>query len=178
MFIRSERLFLRPGWPEDWRELFAKIADERVVRNLATAPWPYDPDDARAFLAARRPPMLPGFLITLPGESGSELIGCIGLHDSDGQVELGYWIARDHWGRGYATEAGRAVLRLAAVLGHKRLGAFHFTDNPASGKVLARLGFAPTGDNRPRYCLARADHAPAIGYALELDEIAPIPLAA
>lgn len=49
MFIRSERLFLRPGWPEDWAELLALIDDESVVRNLARAPWPYSPADARAF---------------------------------------------------------------------------------------------------------------------------------
>ena len=47
MFIRSERLFLRPGWPEDWQELLSRIADESVVRNLAKAPWPYTADDAR-----------------------------------------------------------------------------------------------------------------------------------
>ena len=48
MFIRSERLFLRPGWPEDWQELEPLIADEKVVRNLA--PWPYTGEDARRFL--------------------------------------------------------------------------------------------------------------------------------
>ena len=40
MFIRSKRLFLRPGWPEDWTELYTAINDEGVVRNLASAPWP------------------------------------------------------------------------------------------------------------------------------------------
>ena len=40
MFIRSERLFLRPGWPEEWAELLALIDDQGVVRNLASAPWP------------------------------------------------------------------------------------------------------------------------------------------
>ena len=53
MFIRSERLFLRPGWPEDWAELLTAINDESIVRNLATVPWPYTMDDAIAF--ARRP---------------------------------------------------------------------------------------------------------------------------
>ena len=46
MFIRSERLFLRPGWPEDWNELFGEISSvgdsgDAIVRNLASAPWPY-----------------------------------------------------------------------------------------------------------------------------------------
>ncbi|WP_370073167.1 GNAT family N-acetyltransferase [Novosphingobium sp. THN1] len=51
MFIRSERLFLRPAWPEDWAELHALIDDEAVVRNLSRAPWPYGPDDAKRFVA-------------------------------------------------------------------------------------------------------------------------------
>ncbi len=51
MFIRSERLFLRLGWPEDWQELFGLIRDQGIVRNLARAPWPYTPEHAREFAA-------------------------------------------------------------------------------------------------------------------------------
>lgn len=178
MFIRSERLFLRPAWPEDWQDLFGQIADQEIVRNLARAPWPYAPDDARAFVGQSRPRLLPGFLITRPGAGGAELIGGIGLSDDRGQVELGYWIARKQWGYGYATEAARAVLRLAEALGHRRIGAFHFADNPASGRVLAKAGFQPSGDNHPRFSLARGALAPAQGYVLELGEIAPMPIAA
>ena len=41
MFHRTERLLLRPAWPEDWEMILWGIGDERVVRNLARAPWPY-----------------------------------------------------------------------------------------------------------------------------------------
>ena len=51
MFARTERLLLRPGWAEDAPALAAAIADEMIVRNLATAPWPYRLRDAEAFLA-------------------------------------------------------------------------------------------------------------------------------
>ena len=51
MFARTERLLLRPGWIEDAPAVHRAIADERVVRNLATAPWPYSLADAEAFLA-------------------------------------------------------------------------------------------------------------------------------
>ena len=61
MFFRSERLFLRPGWPEDWQELLAQIADEAVVKNLAKAPWPYSADDARWFAAQEQDKRLPHF---------------------------------------------------------------------------------------------------------------------
>ena len=170
MFIRTERLFLRPGWPEDWPELLTQICDERIVRNLARAPWPYGPDDARSFAAQAQDPRCPNFFVTVPSAQGARLIGSCGLGLHDGEVELGYWIARDEWGQGYATEAARAVLRMARVLGHRRIVAGHFLDNPGSGRVLAKLGFRPTGAVRPRFCLARGHEAPAAGYEIVLGQ--------
>jgi RimJ/RimL family protein N-acetyltransferase len=161
MFIRSERLFLRPGWPEEWADLLALIDDESVVRNLARAPWPYTAEDAKAFAARQHERMLPNFFVTLPGAEGARLIGSVGLGRDGGQVELGYWIGRPYWGQGYATEAARAVLSLARTLGHKRVLASHFVDNPASGRVLRKLGFCPTGVVRDRFSLGRGGEAPA-----------------
>ena len=167
MFIRSERLFLRPGWPEDWRELLAGIADEGIVCNLAKAPWPYRAEHARDFAAKRQDKRFPHFLVTLP--ASGELIGSVGLgRQDDGQVELGYWIARAQWGKGYAPEASRAVLRLARTLGHDRVVAGHFVDNPASGRVLAKIGFRPTGQVLQRFSLARGREVDSIEYAIEL----------
>ena len=79
MFIRSERLFLRPGWPEDWREIFSQIADEGVVRNLAQVPWPYTGEAARQFAELGQDPRRPHFLVTLPGADGARVIGYVGL---------------------------------------------------------------------------------------------------
>lgn len=145
MFIRTERLFLRPGWPEDWAELHARIADEGIVRNLASAPWPYTREDARRFAATPQAPRHPQFLVTVPGADGNRLIGSVGLGSYDGETELGYWIARASWNQGYATEAARAVLSLARTLGHRRIVAYQFLDNPASARVLSKIGFTPTG---------------------------------
>ena len=77
---------------------------------------------------------------------------------------MGYWIAQRHWGQGYATEAGRAVLDIAATLGHRELVASHFLDNPASGKVLRKLGFEPTGVTQERWSCGRGSHAPSALY--------------
>ncbi|MEZ5710471.1 MAG: GNAT family N-acetyltransferase [Blastomonas sp.] len=169
MFARTERLLLRPIWPEDWRNLLAGIADERIICNLASAPWPYGEADARDFAAREQHARLPHFLLTRPGEQGQELIGCCGIDDQDGAVELGYWIARAHWGQGYATEAGRAVVGLARMLGHRRLAASHYVDNPASGRVLGKIGFRPTGKVRDRYSKARGRKVAAVQFALDLD---------
>ena len=168
MFIRSERLFLRPGWPEDWPELLARIGDEGVVKNLAKAPWPYTEGDARNFAQKPQDPRCPHFFVTLPTSSApAELVGCVGLASDGDEVELGYWFGREHWGRGYATEAARAVLRLARTLGHRRIVAKHFTDNPASGRVLAKLGFRSSGEVRPSFSLARGCKAPAQVHTVE-----------
>jgi RimJ/RimL family protein N-acetyltransferase len=171
MFARTERLLLRPGWSQDAPALFEAIGDERIVRNLATAPWPYSFADAEAWLATERRASEPTLLVFLHGGGAPELIGAIGIgRRPAGETELGYWIARRHWGRGYATEAGRALLATARHgLRLKRLDAGHFLDNPASGRVLEKLGFEPTGTIAPRYSAGRGEMAPCRLFKLELD---------
>ncbi|MDA0820315.1 MAG: GNAT family N-acetyltransferase [Proteobacteria bacterium] len=168
MFHCTERLLLRPAWPEDWQAVYSGIADEGVVQNLARAPWPYSQDDARSFVELPVDPRFPRFLITRSRDAA--LIGCIGIDMTAGQVELGYWIARQHWGRGYATEAGRGVIEIASTLGYKTLVASHFLDNPASGKVLSKLGFKPTGLIVNRHSCGRGAEAPTAEYSLDLSE--------
>jgi RimJ/RimL family protein N-acetyltransferase len=169
MFARTERLLLRPGWAEDAPALFDAISDERIVRNLASAPWPYRLDDAEAFLATERKPDHGSLLIFRRTLGETRLVGAVGFgRTPDGGREFGYWIARAYWGRGYATEAGRAVIRLARdSLRLPGLKAGHFLDNPASGRVLEKLGFRPTGVIAPRFSVGRG--GPALCRLFELD---------
>ena len=163
MFARTSRLLLRPGWAEDAPALAKAIADESIVRNLANAPWPYGLAEAEAFLAAPKDPILPNFLLFARTDGDPVLVGSCGLiRKASGAIVLGYWIARDYWGRGYATEAGGQLLEIARTLGIKRLDASYFSDNPASGRVLEKLGFAPTGLRAPQYSCARGRDAEAI----------------
>ena len=179
MFHVTERLLLRPAWPEDARELFAGIADKRVVRNLARAPWPYSFKHARDFVMRTHDPRYPVFLITMPGNKGSHLIGCVGIDRSDSaDVELGYWIAQPFWGRGFASEAARGALEVARLLGYERVEAGHFTDNPASGRVLRKVGFRPTGKVEDRHSCGRDGKAPCALYRMDLSEAAEAPLQA
>lgn len=160
MFARTSRLLLRPGFPEDAKALAMAIADERIVRNLATAPWPYSLRDAEAFLAQPRDPVLPSLLIIERTAGAPRLVGSCGLaRRPSGAVELGYWIARAHWGRGIATEACTALVDIARMLGLESLEGAHFIDNPASGRVLEKLGFEPTGLVAPRMSCARGTEA-------------------
>ena len=170
MFARTERLLLRPGWSEDAPALFQAIRDERIVRNLAQAPWPYRVEDAHSFLTRERGARDASCLIFLRTRGAPRLIGGIGIaRMADGGRELGYWIARRYWGLGFATEAGRAMIDNARhSLRLERLEAGHFLDNPASGRVLAKLGFRPTGTVARRYSCGRGEEAPCRLFELDL----------
>lgn len=169
MFARTERLLLRPGWAEDAPHLSRAIADEQIVRNLATAPWPYALRDAEAFLATPRDPAMPSFLIFERTDADPVLVGACGMaRRPSGAVEMGYWIARPHWNKGFATEASRALIDIARTLKLPRLEASHFIDNPASGRVLEKLGFKPTGLTAPRRSCARDEEAMTRIYRLSL----------
>jgi len=170
MFARTPRLLLRPGFPEDAPALATEIADEAIVKNLATAPWPFRMRDAEAFLAKPRDPVLPSMLIFERTDREPRLVGSCGLgRRPSGAVELGYWIARPYWGRGFATEASAALIDIARVLGLPSLEGSHFIDNPGSGRVLEKLGFEPLGIIAPRMSCARGTEAPARLMRLRLD---------
>ena len=174
MFHRSERLFLRPAWTEDAAAITAGIADEAIVRNLGRVPWPYTLDSALEFLSHPREDDLPGFVLVLPDRDGAPIVGMCGLHEDDqGEVELGYWIARRWWRQGFATEAARAVVEVAKAHGIERIRAGHFVDNPASGQVLRKAGFVPTGVTSMRHCLARGEHVPSVEFELDVREESP-----
>ena len=171
MFAVTPRLLLRPGWPEDAGALFAAINDDAIVRNLARAPWPYRLEDARQFLSLPDDRNHPRWLIFSRTDGPPRLVGCIGIDSGDkGEIELGYWVSRPFWNRGYATEAGRAVLQNARTLGHKRLVASHFVDNPASGSVLRKLGFQPTGQTAGRFSRGRNADVQAIEFSCLLED--------
>jgi RimJ/RimL family protein N-acetyltransferase len=169
MFARTPRLLLRPGFPEDAPALAAAIADEGIARNLADVPWPYRMRDAEAFLASPRDPILPSLLVFERTQGAPRLIGACGLgRRPSGAVEMGYWIARPHWGRGYATEACAALVDIARMLGLPSLEGSHFIDNPASARVLEKLGFRSRGVIAPRLSCARGEEVPARLMRLEL----------
>ncbi|KLI63463.1 GNAT family N-acetyltransferase [Aurantiacibacter marinus] len=147
MFMRTQRLFLRPVFPEDWRDIYRGIADYGVISMLARAPWPYRQEDAQSFCKDANADGRTRFAITLPDEAGAPIIGMIGFEQLDGEAEeLGYWIAQTRQGRGYATEAVRGMIEIAEAFGIESLEAGHFIDNPASGKVLRKAGFRETGE--------------------------------
>ena len=177
MFAITKRLVLRPGWTEDAPALAAAIGHEGVVRNLARAPWPYLLEDAEGFLALPRTAEQPRFVIC-ERFGAHRLIGGIELMRVGEVWELGYWLTPGAWGRGYATEAARAVLDMARhTLGLRQVAARHYHDNPASGHVLAKLGFRETGRART-HALARGGEVEGVEMLLDLAPALPVALAA
>ncbi|WP_120078043.1 GNAT family N-acetyltransferase [Aurantiacibacter odishensis] len=159
MFMRTERLFLRPIFPEDWREIYLGIADFGVVSMLARAPWPYTEADAQAYCRRSVAAGAMTFSVTLPEITGAPVIGQIGVEPDEEGFELGYWIGRQWQGRGYASEAVRGVLSMARAFGMESVNAGHFLENTVSGKVLKANGFVETGEIRPTACAARGGEA-------------------
>jgi RimJ/RimL family protein N-acetyltransferase len=171
MFARTPRLTLRPGWIEDAPELARAIGHHEVVRNLSRAPWPYTLGDAQAFLSSPSGATDIRFLICTVEDGVSRIIGSVGIGPlGDEAHELGYWIAPDAWGRGYATEAGKAAIGIARTLRLPRVTARHAIDNPASGRVLRKLGFRPTGRVGSAYSLGRGCDVQSVEFEQRLSE--------
>jgi RimJ/RimL family protein N-acetyltransferase len=143
-----------------------------IARMMARVPWPFPPEAARAYTAARARQTRDDCAFTIVERGGcGEPVGVAVCHapygPSRGNPDLGFWIATDHAGRGYASEAARAVLGFAfEVLGHAVIDAGHFADNAASARVLTRLGFQPTGRTLDWPCLARGAPVPSPEYEL------------
>ena len=139
--LETERLILRAPRLEDASAIVSLIDDRRIAENTACIPHPYSLADADAFLAqANRAPDQPSFLIALA--DGTVIGGC-GIGISRGPApELGYWISVPYWGRGYATEAARALIdHVFCDLGCEQLCGRARVSNPTSRRVLEKCGF-------------------------------------
>jgi RimJ/RimL family protein N-acetyltransferase len=168
MFVRTERLMLRPGWIEDAGAVQRAISsDPAIARNTARIPWPYTLADAEAYLRSQHEAAGHWSLLVFARTSGEpRLVGGVGLHPDGEGHEIGYWIARPYWGLGFATEAAAGLLRAArGSLKLDRIHSGHFVDNPASGRVLRKLGFRPTGRVEKRHCVARGCEVDCLLYA-------------
>jgi ribosomal-protein-alanine N-acetyltransferase len=151
--LRTRRLVLRGFRMTDVEAVRTLAGDAAVARNTLNVPHPYTRQDAERWIASHPDQLRAGeavtFAVTAPEEG--RVVGAVGLilapaHD---RAELGYWIGAPYWGRGYATEASRAVVRWGFEgLGLRRIHASHFPRNPASGRVLEKLGMRHEGTLR------------------------------
>lgn len=140
MVLHTQRLLLRPVAPLDAPRIQELAGQACVARMTAAIPHPYTLGDAEEWVERVERAGDGAIFAALVDDA---MIGCIGYSPGDdGVAEFGFWIGRPFWGRGYATEAGFAVIDHAFETTDLRaLGAGHFEDNWVSRRVLQKLGF-------------------------------------
>ena len=155
--VETRRLLLRAPAPQDAPRIAALANDLDIARMTKRMPHPFQMRDADDFVlqVASQDPRRANTFVIDHEDVGP--IGVIGLFEGEDAVpEAGYWIGRDFWGRGFATEALEAGMVWASKKWRRRaLMAGHFADNPASGRVLEKAGFLYTGEVRKGFSKAR-----------------------
>jgi len=127
------------------------LAGERAVAQFTlNIPHPYPDGVAEKWIASHQPKYEKGELVNfaITRRPDGLLIGAVGLalNPAHARAEIGYWIGTPYWGQGYCTEAARAVVDYGFdVLRVNRIQSRHFAANPASGRVMQKLGMSPEG---------------------------------
>ena len=168
--LQTDRLILREFVLEDVPEVQRLVGEWEVAYSLLIVPHPYEDGMAQEWIATHRPAYEAGkrvsWVVTLR-EEGS-LVGSITLHlhPLHDNAELGYWIGKPYWGRGYATEAAEEVVRYGFEdLGLHRIHAKHFGSNPASGRVMRKVGMSLEGV-RPEHLKKWETYEDRVDYGL------------
>jgi RimJ/RimL family protein N-acetyltransferase len=150
--LQTRRLSLRPFELTDGEEVRRLAGDRAIADTTLLIPYPYEVGMAEEWILTRRPKFEAGeeivFAVVLRGSGG--LIGAMGLviEGKFHRAEIGYWIGRPYWGNGYCTEAGQAVLEYGfQSLNLNRIHAYHFKRNPASGRVMRKIGMKHEGSS-------------------------------
>lgn len=151
----TQRLVLRAFQPTD-AQCVQQLAGERVIASTTCSiPHPYPDGAAEQWIQGQPEAYAEGvsvtFAITL--RKTGDLLGAIGfnVNQINDWAEIGYWIGQPYWGRGYATEALRALIPWTFdTFPLNRLQACHFTRNPASGRVMIKAGMRHEGILRQR----------------------------
>jgi ribosomal-protein-alanine N-acetyltransferase len=160
--MRSARLTYRPLAGADASRVAALVGDWDIARMTSRIPHPYSLVDADLWIASL------GVDEFVRGvELDGALIGAVGyIEGKSGEAEIGYWIGKPWWGRGFATEAARTLVAYCFAPGRfRRLTCGHFIDNPASGRVIAKLGFRRIGKGA-QWCEARQAEVEIVRYAM------------
>ena len=160
--LRTERLTLRPYSRADASRVAELAGDRDVAATTLRIPHPYTRAMAEEWIATLAGAYDEGraatFAITLASDG---VIGSIALslHLDHHRGELGYWIGKPYWGKGYATEAAHTILSYAFDdLGLHRVSAHYMTGNEASGAVMRKVGMKHEGTLRQHTCKWGAFH--------------------
>lgn len=156
MELETERLILRPPTLLDAPRIRELAGEYKVAVTTLNIPHPYTEAAAKAFVEAVQNAWqkLTGCTFAVVSKKDDVLIGMVGLHmrEEHKRAELGYWIGVPYWKQGYATEAAQRVLDWGfQTLGLNRIHAQHFAGNPASGRVMQKIGMKYEGTLRQHF---------------------------
>jgi [ribosomal protein S5]-alanine N-acetyltransferase len=172
--LETARLLLRAFAPEDATDVRRLAGEWEVARTMLSIPHPYGEGVAEEWISGHRSEFERNeavhFAVVL--RERGELCGACGLviNANDANAELGYWIGAPYWGRGYATEAAREVVRYGfEELRLHRVYAARFGTNPASGRVLAKIGMSYEGTLREHHRKG-GDYEDRVAYGLLVGE--------
>lgn len=151
--LRTARLVLRPFDLRDAPRVQHLAGDPLVAATTLNIPHPYGDGVAETWIGGHQERFEQGqeIVFAITRREDGVVIGAIGLipnlrHD---RAELGYWIGVPYWGKGYCTEAAYAVVAYGFnQVGLNRMVARHFANNPASGRVMQKLGMQREGVQR------------------------------
>lgn len=151
--LRTQRLILRAFTLDDAATVNGLLADKEIAANTQLIPFPYSAEMATQWIEPQMKTWQEGravvFAVCLPDQSNhGTVIGAVGLEiDSvHERGEMGYWVGLDHWAKGFCTEAAAAVIEFGfEQLGLNRVFAYHMLRNPASGRVMEKLGMTREG---------------------------------
>lgn len=154
--LATPRLILRPFAPTD-APVVERLAGAFAVANTTlNIPHPYPPGAAARWIATHDEEYREGAAViwAIVIHGSDEPSGAIGLaiNQRHAHAELGYWLGEPYWGQGYTTEAATAVLAYGFThLKLHRILARHFGRNPASGRVMQKIGMTYEGCQREHF---------------------------
>lgn len=149
--LKTERLILRPFTLNDASEVKQLAGDKDIAATTLFIPHPYEDGMAEEWIGKHQEEFDRGEVITfaIVHRENKFLVGAIALSEikkHDETASMGYWIGKPFWNHGYCTEAAHAVLKYGfEVLNLNKIHAHHFKHNPASGKVMLKLGMKHEG---------------------------------
>ncbi len=151
--LKTERLLLRPFTLADAAEVKQLAGEFEIADTTQNIPHPYEDGMAEQWIGGHQEDFNCGKGVTfaIAGRDDGRVLGAIALMkiESGHQAELGYWIGKPFWNRGFCTEAGTEFLRYAFVdLALVRVHVNHLSRNPASGRVIRKLGFSHEGSGK------------------------------
>ncbi|MBZ0331294.1 GNAT family N-acetyltransferase [Halomonas sp. ANAO-440] len=149
----TKRFLLRPFELADARDV-QRFAGEWIIADTTlNIPHPYGEGLAEEWIKSQARRFEDGTLATfaVTETDPEQLVGAVGLSINPEHAvgELGYWIGLPFWGRGYATEAVQALVNYGFTeLRLNRVQARHLVRNPASGRVMRKIGMSYEGTLR------------------------------